>query len=169
MIKKNITDREIIEIIRLTDYYYIISLARNSLKFSDDVIVNEWKIFSTHSINIQLNNEDCNMLYLLQNMISHDEFDYEILLWTIHIYENICIKYADLIDNYVYLFGSIYVSANIINEKYLSEIFLTKIFGIDVNIVKKMINTINNYMDNNDIYFGIDEKKKILNLINNAN
>ena len=105
---------------------------------------------------------NCNILYLLQNIVSQDEFDYEILLWTIHIYQNICVKHANMIDNYIYLFGSIYVSVNIVNDKYISENFLTEIFCINGDIIKKMIKTIDNYIDNNDIYFGDCEKNKII-------
>ena len=123
----------------------------------------KWKIFSFHPINS--NDEKYNILYLLLNIISQNEYDYEILLWSIHIYNDICVEYANMIDSYVYLFASIYISVNVINEKYIRASFLTQIFGIDIRIGKKMVKTIDDYVDRSDIYFGVCEKKKIIELI----
>lgn len=159
-----ITDDKLIEMIKYIDYCYIHNYIKNTLE-NNKTAQEEWNVFTFHSTNTQIINEKCNILYLLQNIISHKEFNYEILLWTIHIYKNICIKYANTIDNYVYLFGSIYISINIVNDKYISDDFLSKLFDLDGKIIKKMIKTIDNYIDNNDIYFGDCEKNKIVDLV----
>ena len=90
---------------------------------------------------------------------------------TIHIYRKICIQYAHLIDNYVYLFGSIYITLNkILCDNFLSNKFLSDVFGIDLIVINKMIMCIDKFIDDNDndIYFGIDEISKIKNIINHS-
>ena len=164
MIQKN----KLVKLIKYIDYLYLNNYIKNSLKYGlDDTKNSEWKIFSTHfNIREQKRDEQFNILNLIQSIVIQNEFDDEILLITIHIYRKICIQYAHLIDNYVYLFGSVYITLNkILCDKFLSNKFLSDIFDIDPIVINKMIMCIDKFIDDNDIYFGIDEKNKITNNI----
>ena len=161
---------KLVKVIKYIDYLYLNNYIKNSLKlgFKDkDNENNEWKIFSTHlNVREQKRDEQFNILNLIQSIIIQNEFDYEIFLITIHIYRKICIQYAHLIDNYMYLFGSIYITLNkILCDKFLSNKFLSDIFGIEPIIINKMIMCIDKFIHDNDIYFGIDERIKIINSI----
>lgn len=149
---------KLVKVIKYIDYLYLNNYIKNSLKYefkdNKDNKNNEWKIFSNHlNVKEQKRNDQFNILNLIQSIIIQNEFDYEIFLITIHIYKKICIQYAHLIDNYVYLFGSI------------SNKFLSDIFDIEPIIINKMIMCVNKFINDNDIYFGIDEKIKITNNI----
>ena len=136
-----IQTNELVKIIKYIDYLYLNNYIKNSLKYGFEDIKNtkktnndnnnEWKIFSTHlntkeqNIGEQKIENQFNILNLIQLIITRDEFDYETFLMTIHIYRKICIQYAHLIDNYVYLFGSIYITLNkILCDNFLSNKFL---------------------------------------------
>lgn len=163
---KKFSEKDIVKIIKYLDYCYLDNYIINSLYNKSQNDMNEWKIFSIYSFADIYNNEQYNILYLIKNLISQDEFDDEIFLWSIDIFKKICIKYADVIDNYIYLFGAIYITTNFINDYYLSEKYLVKLLKIEINLIKKMIHCINKYMDYNDIYFGDEERKKIIDSIN---
>ena len=163
-----ITKNNLLRIVKYLNYIYITSYVKNSLKINkynekNNEKNNEWKIFSTHFNIKQQNYEQFNILHLIQSIISRDEFDYNILLISIYIYKKICINYADLIDNYIYLFGSVYITMNkILCDNFLDANFLSIIFDIELKIITKMIKCIDNFINNNDIYFSIDEKNKII-------
>lgn len=164
---KKFFEKDIVKIIKYLDYCYLDNYIINSLyNKSQKNDMNEWEIFSIYSFADIYNNEQYNILYLIKNLISQDEFDDEIFLWSIDIFKKICIKYADVIDNYIYLFGAIYITTNFINDYYLSEKYLVKLLKIEINLIKKMIHCINKYMDYNDIYFGDEERKEIIDSIN---
>lgn len=164
MIQKN----KLLKVIKYIDYLYLNNYISNSLRYGfDDNKNNEWKIFSTHfNVEEQKRDEQFNVLNLVQSIVNQDVFNYEIFLITIHVYRKVCIKYAHLIDNYVYLFGSIYITLNkILCDEFISNKFLSNIFGIEPEIISKMNKCIENFIDSNDIYFGTDEKNKITNSI----
>lgn len=183
IIKKN----KLMRIIKFINYIYINYYVVNSLKIdsssscssscssssssssscsSSSSSSNEWKIFSTCSNDESINYEQFNILHLIQSIMSRDEFDYDVLLISIHIYRKICIEYAHLIENYIYLFGSVYISMNkILCEKFLCEKFLSDLFDKKLCLIKKMVWCIDKFINYNDIYFGLDEKDKIINEI----
>ena len=156
---------KLLKVIKYIDYLYLNNYIKNSVKYGfDDNKNNEWKIFSTH-LNYGESKKDnhYNILNLIDTIIVQNEFDEEIFLISIHIYKKICIQYAHLIDNYVYLFGSVYISLNkILCDKFLSNKFLSDIFNIEPKIINKMLICIDKFINNNDIYFGIDEKIQII-------
>ncbi len=159
---------KLLKFIKYIDYLYLNNYITNSLKYSfEDNKNNEWKIFSTHfNVGEKKRDDQFNILYLIQSIVNQNEFDYEIFLISIHIYRKICIKYAHLIDNYVYLFGSIYIVLNkIFCDKFLSNNFLSKIFDLKPEIISKMITCVDIFINTNDIYFGKDERIKITNSI----
>jgi len=160
-------NKYLLKIIKYIDYIYLNSYINNLLiikKYDEDL--NKWKIFSTCFNNNKKNYEQFNILHLIKSIISQNEFNYEILLISIHIYEKICIKYAHLIDNYTYLFGSVYISMNkILSDNFLSDNFLSNLFDIHVEKIILMIKCIDYFIDFNDIYFDINDKKKIINEI----
>ena len=164
MIKKN----QMLRIIKFIDYIYINSYVINSLISKQDTSgdMNDWKIFSARSN--KCNNEDnFNILYLIQLLSSQNQFDYEVFLISIHIYKKICKYNAHLIDNYTYLFGSVYISTNkIFCDEFLQNDFLSNVFGIDKITIQKMVNCIDKFIDCNNIYFGTEERTKIINEIN---
>lgn len=155
------------KIIEYLDYCYLTNNIKNTLnsdnKNNNDL--NIWNIFSFNSINNKNDFEKHNILYLVQNIITKEYFNNEIFLLSIYIYKKICVKYANIIDNYIYLFGSIYVSINLINNKNVTENFLISLFNIEISIVKKMIDCINIFLNNNYIYFNIRQRNKIIQLI----
>lgn len=154
---------KLFKIIKYIDYIYINNYVFNSLKYiTIDDKINEWKIFSTH-FNVKKSDLQYNILHLVQSIVNQNEFDYEIFLISIYIYKKICIEYAHLIDNYVYLFGSIYIALNKkMCDEFLSNNFLSNIFNIKHVIVDNMIMCIEKFINTNNIYFGIDEKIKII-------
>ncbi len=160
MIKKN----QMMRIIKFIDYIYLNSYVNNSLninKSNDLDTMNEWKIFSTHS---NKSIEYQNIYYLIKSLSTQNEFDYDILLISIHIFRKICKKYAHLIDDYIYLFGSVYISVNKnFCDEYLSDNFLAKIFNVDLKIINKMVKCVDKFVLYNDIYYGCEEKVKIMN------
>jgi len=160
MIKRN----QILRIIKFIDYLYLTSYINNSLKnFAPDNsdIVNEWKIFSIHLNKLQ---EYQNIFYLINLLSKQNEFDYEVLLVSIHIFNKICKKYAHLIENYVILFGSIYITLNKnFCEEYLCDNFLADIFNVNVKIINEMVKCIDNFIIYNDVYYCCEEKNKIIN------
>lgn len=156
----------LIKIIKYINYLYLNNYIKNCLTYiNEDNKINEWKIFSTNlNISEQQKDDQFNILNLVQAIINHNDFDHEIFLISIHIYRKICIRYAHLIDNYVYLFGSIYVALhNILCDKFLSNNFLSNLFDIKQCIINKMIMCIERFINFNDIYFGVDEKNSITN------
>jgi len=164
MIQKN----KLVKIIEYIDYLYLNNYIKNSLKYGlNNNKNNELKIFSTHfNIGKQKRDEQLNILNLIQSIVIQNEFNYEIFLITIHIYRKICIQYAHLIDNYVYLFGAIYITLNkILCDKFLSNKFLSDILDIEPIVINKMVMCIDKFIDDNDIYFGMDEIIKITNSI----
>lgn len=155
-------NKKLLKVVKYIDYCYINNYVKNCVKnINDTKNMNDWKIFSTYS-----NDEKYNILYLIQMICSQNEFDYEIFMLTIHIYRKICIKYAHIIDNYVYLFGSIYIAVNkLYYDEYLSENFLVNILNLEQKIIKNMISCIEKFLIHDEIYFGIEEKIKLKNEI----
>jgi hypothetical protein len=160
MIRKN----QSLRMIKFIDYIYVNFYVVNSLKnynYYNKETMNEWKIFSTHSNKCI---EHQNILYLIKLLSSQKEFHYDIILICIHVYIKICEKYAHLIDNYTYLFGSVYISINkFLCDEFLCDNFLSNIFGIDLKIINNMVKCVDRFVDCNEIYFGIEEKIKIIN------
>lgn len=171
----NIKEFEL-KIVKLIDYVYLDNFISNTLIFeikknlpnkdlkyiyiseNDD---NDWKIFSNHYID-----ESKNILYFIKIIRSQPNYNYEILLLTLHIYIKICKKYAHIIENYTNLFGAVYIGVNkICCEEFLTYIFLAKILNLDKNIAKKMVNLVDKFMDSNDIHFDSKEKEKIISSI----
>ena len=159
------TNNSIIKIIKLVDYSYlnnyillnIIDEETNSKKN----VYNDWKIFSNHNYD-----EKINIFYFLKLIKHQNDFSYEKLLLIIHIYIKICQKYAHLIDNYTYLFATVYISIN--NLMFIESIeyfYLAEILKINHDIAKKMIVLVDNFIDTEKIYFSTLEKQKILNKI----
>lgn len=69
-----------------------------------------------------------------------------------------------MINNYTYLFGSVYISINKnYCYEYLSDYFLSNTFSVDLTVVNKMVIYIDKFIDYNDIYFGVEEKIKVVN------
>lgn len=160
--------KKLLKVIKYIDYLYLNNYINNSLRYGfEDNKNNEWKIFSTHfNVGEKKRDNQFNILYLIQTIVNQNGFDYEIFLISIHIYRKICIKYAHLIDNYVYLFGSIYIVLNnIFCDEFLSNKFLSDIFNIKPEIISKMFACVDKFINTNDIYFGNDEKIKITNSI----
>lgn len=174
-------NNKILKLVKFIDYIYLNYYVKNSLNVSiSDVSIsdvetnknmNNWKIFSTRSNDVEINKinnvylsgERLNILYLLQMIISQDIYDFEVLLISLHIYKKICIQYAHLIDNYTYLFGCVYIVINkILCKKFLTENFLSNMFGINPKFISMMIHCVDEFIDTNDIYFGTDEKHNIL-------
>lgn len=157
-------NNKLLQIIKYIDFCYINNYLKNNFKLNSNNSndsMNNWKIFSTYS-----NDDKYNILYLIQMICSQNVFDHETLIISIYIYKKICIKYAHLIDNYVYLFGTIYIVMNkfyCIN--YLNDDFLIKILNIEPKIIKIMITCIENFLIDYEIYFGNVEKNNIFNEI----
>ena len=159
-------DKKILLILRYIDYLYISNYVKNcSIETTSNKCMNEWKIFSTRSNSNRLysNDKHFNILYLIQSILYRNKFDFEILLTCIYIYKKICIYNAHIIENYVYLFGSVYlVVNNILCDDYLSNNFLSDIFNIESKDINEMIKCVYKFIEFNDAYFGVDEKKNIL-------
>lgn len=152
----------LLKIVKYIDYCYINNYIKNCLKITNNLQnVNDWKIFTNYS-----NDEKYNILYLLQMIYLKNKLNSDTFLLSIHIYKKICIKYAHVIDNYVSLFGSVYVAINkIYCDKYLTDYFLVECLRIELKIIKKMISCVEKFLMFDEIYFGFDEKKKIKNEI----
>jgi hypothetical protein len=165
MIKNN----QLLRIIRFIDYVYLSSYVVNSLKtnnYNEQKNMSEWKIFSTQS---KKDVENKNIMYLIKLISSQKEFNYDVLLISIHIYIKICNKYAHLIDNYTYLFGSVYISINKdICYEFLTDYFLSCVLNINLKTSNYMVKCVNKFIVSNDIFFGIEEKIKIINCIYNS-
>ena len=69
-----------------------------------------------------------------------------------------------LIENYTCLFAAIYIAANEITlKKYLSWDFLSEFFKLDISIARKMVEHIDFFMCNNDIYLlAIKEQNNLM-------
>jgi len=149
-----ITDKKLIKHIKYIDYCYINNYVKNNLKIINHTEnMNDWKIFSAYS-----NDDKYNILYLILMLYSQNEFDYQIFLLSIRIYKKICIKYAHVINNYVYLFGSIYITVNkFCCDEYLTENFLVNIFNLERKIVNDMIHCIKKFLIYDEKYFGIED------------
>jgi hypothetical protein len=165
-----------LKIVKFIDYIYLNNYITNMLipdtnvqltkkianpYYIQEQIDNDWKIFSAHYID-----ESLNILYFIKKIKSKSNFNIELLLLTLHIYSNICKKHAHKIENYTYLFASVYIGVNkIICVEYLTDIFIAQVLNIPINNAKKMVNLVDKFMDTNDIYFGIKEKEGLINNI----
>ena len=111
-----------LKIVKFIDYIYLNNYITNMLipdtnvqltkkiantYYAQEQIDNDWKIFSTHYID-----ESLNILYFIKKIKSKSNFNIELLLLTLHIYTNICKKHAHQIENYTYLFASVYIGVN---------------------------------------------------------
>lgn len=161
---------ELKKIVKFIDYVYLNNYIRNSLikeNYSNQNLNlnNDWKIFST-----QYKNDDINILNFIKIIRIQPNYSDELLLLTTHIYVKICVEYAHLIENYTYLFASIYIAININNimlDEYLTCNFLAKFLNINLDFAKQMINLVEKFMIESDIYFGSNEKDYIINNITN--
>lgn len=173
----NIKEIEL-NIVKFIDYIYLDNFVANTLMIDENILLSKkiknkydensdenWEIFSSVNININFD-ETINILYFIKKIKSHKNYNYDILLLSIHIYSKICKKYAHLIDNYTYLFASVYIVVNnVINNEYLTYIYMIQILNITNNIATKMINIVNKFIDSNDIYFDLKEKEWLKNKI----
>lgn len=162
------SDVDVKKIVKFIDFIYLNNFINNTLKnnnnyelFNDEEIYQfntDWKIFSTQYIN-----DSYNILYFIKILSYQTNYKQDILLTTIHIYSKICVKYAHLINNYTYLFVSVYVATyKVLCDDNLTHHFMANILSIPDNIAMKMINIVDNFMYTNDIYFGSKEKKKLI-------
>lgn len=158
------TNEKLLKTVKYIDYCWVNNYIKNILITVNNLHdINNWKIFSNYSTD-----EKHNILYLVQALHSQNVFKYKIFLLSVHIYKNICVRYAHIIDNYVCLLGSIYIAVNrSYCDEYLTEHFLVKILKIELCIVKEMISCIENFLVQYKIYFTLEEKKKIKNEIKN--
>jgi len=152
-----------IKIIKLIDYIYLNNYIGNSLIFPNQKnnVYNDWKMFSNCHYD-----ESINILFFLKNIRKQDNFSYENLLLAIHIYMGICKKHAHQIDNYTFLFATIFVSVSeIMCIEFIGFIgyeYLAVILNVTNCKAKKMICMIGKFMNSNEIYFGSKEKEIIL-------
>ena len=176
------TDKKELEvkIVKYIDYIYLNNFIKNTISSYQNTLIphknmlapitnenkdeeqldNEWKIFS-----IRYMDESLNILYFIKTIKSQPNYNYDLLLITLHIYTKICNKYAHLIENYTHLFASVYISINMVVcvcEEYLTFVFMAQVLNISNDLAKKMISTIDKFMDLEDIYFGLGEKEKII-------
>ena len=161
-----ISSKNMIKIIKYIDYLYVSNYITNTLKYStDNKLLNEWKIFSIYS-NSQSVIEKYNIFYLIKVLNEHSTFTYDLFLWTIYVYKKICFKLAHIIDNYVYLFASIYaVGIKFFEIKYDCSNLLFEILNISKQQSLKMIYCIEMFYNFNNIFFSNYEKSKIINQI----
>lgn len=154
------------KIIKYIDYLYLSNYIANSLKYqTDDKLLNEWKIFSIYS-NGSNALEKHNILYLVKTLNTYSTFTQELLLWTIYVYKQICLKLAHVIDNYVYLFGSIYaLGIKLTGIKYDYSMLLFEIFNVDKEQSLKMTNCVLMFIKLNNIFFNNYERTNIINQI----
>jgi len=86
-------------------------------------------------------------------------------LWTTYVYKKICLKLAHVIDNYVYLFGSIYALGTELTkeqDKYDCSRILFEIFNVNKEQSLKMINCVEMFIDDNNVFFNNCERTKII-------
>lgn len=161
-----ISTKYMTKIIKYIDYLYLSNYIANSLKYqTDDKLLNEWKIFSIYS-NGSNALEKHNILYLVKTLNTYSTFTQELLLWTIYVYKQICIKLAHVIDNYVYLFGSIYaLGTKLTRMKYDCSRILFEIFNINKEQSLKMTECVEMFIDFNNIFFNNYERNIIINQI----
>lgn len=161
-----ISEKYITKIIKYIDYLYVSNYIANSLKYqTENIFLNKWKIFSICSNSSNGSNplEKHNILYLVKTLSTHSTFTQELLLWTTYVYKKICLKLAHVIDNYVYLFGSIYTLGIKLTEiKYDSSKLLFEIFNIDKEKSLKMIDCVVMFIKVNNIFFNDYERSKII-------
>lgn len=119
---------------------------------------NDWKIFSNHFMD-----DNINILYFIKSIKLKSNYSYELLLLTIHIYTKICIKYAHFIENYTLLFASVYIAINkVMCDEYLPYTYLAKVLNVNRGLARKMVWMVDVFMDLNDIYFGSNDKERII-------
>ena len=154
------------KLIKYIDYIYLSNYINNNIveinayyNFTNDY---DWKIFSNHKFINEIN-----ILYLIKCFkLQKKYYSKEILLISIYVYISICKKYAHLIDNYTFLFGSIYITINkYFNDEYLTTDFLSKILNINKSVAIKMTMIIEKYIENSNLYYGNIEKLEIINSI----
>lgn len=164
-----ISEKYMTKIIKYIDYLYVSNYITNSLKYQEnDKLLDKWKIFSIYSNSSNGSNasEKYNILHLVKTLSIHTTFTPELLLWTIYVYKKICFKLSHIIDNYVYLFGSIYALGTELTEiKYDSSKLLFEIFNVDKEQSFKMTKCVKMFIDFNDIFFNDYERTKIINQI----
>ena len=81
----------------------------------------------------------------------------------LHIYTKICEKHAHQIENYTYLFASVYIAVNnILCKDFLTDVFMADILNITNTNAKKMIQVVDKFIDTNDIYFSSKEKESLI-------
>ena len=161
MTKNNISVR----IIKFIDFCWLNNFIQNSISPKNNKILDKyykweltWEIFSN-----KYYNEKLNILYFIKSIKKHHGYSLELLLLTINIFEKICVQYAHQIENYTCLFAAIYIAANkIVLNEYLSWDFLSEFFKLDIVIARKMVEHIDFFMCNNDIYFGVKEQNNLM-------
>lgn len=151
------------KIVKFIDYIYLHNFITNMMLLETSNLNKEqsdidWKIFSTQCVN-----DKYNIMFFIKMFIVQRNYKHETLLTSIHIYSKICKKYAHLINNYTFLFVSVYNATNkILSDDNSIECFMTKILNIPVCVASKMTNIIDEFMIQNDIYFDPKEKERII-------
>lgn len=178
-----VLDNKYLPVIKYIDYVYIENYIKSSLKQTinannenDDPIhtylINELKIFSICSKNTNLQkslNYKINILYLIQKIYFYPQFTYQSFLKAIHIFEKICCKYAYLIDNYVYLLGSIYILILCLdNEKLHPQKLLMELLDIDKKTSGIMLDCVDIFINFYDVSFSYQERINIIKRIENS-
>lgn len=164
-------DKSKLKIIKHLHYTYINNYIKNTLiKPTNLKMNNEWEIFDTKTCDTNsgyiLNTNNDDILQLINYICESEIFtDYQIM-YVIYIFDEICVLYAHLIDNYVYLFGTIYALSNKFYFGNFSPYdFLMKIFNIDDVKSKNMINCVDKFIRLHKITFSSSKKNKIINMI----
>ncbi len=152
-----------LKVVQFIDYSYLSNYIKNTtnifgVKKSND---DDWKIFSNHHPD-----ESVNILYFIRILEQNKFYSLDTLLLSLHVYNEICIKYAHMFDNYTSVFATIYVVVNkIISDEYVNHIFLANILKINQQLSLKMIYMVEKIINTNDIYFSSKEKEKIISIL----
>jgi hypothetical protein len=159
--------KTIVKIVKYIDYCYLKNYIDNTLSHSQQIKQieqNNWRIFSNCFYD-----ENKNLLNFLTSIKKFKSYLFDNVLLSIHIFNEVCKKYAHLIENYTCLYGIVYLCVNNkfnkINEKNIPDSFVEEFFNLSERQVKFMSKLVKKFMQENEINFGNDEKKFITNHI----
>lgn len=150
------------KIIRYIDYQYIHNyITININPKSPNIDYNDWKIFSNH-----IYDEKINILHCIKIIKKHSSFTKYQLLVALYVYTKICNVCAHLIDNYTYLFATTYVVINsFLSDEYFTVLELSEILNINYPHAKRMINVIENFIKQREIYFNAIQQNNLLSML----
>jgi len=139
------------KIIKYIDYQYIYNYVTINVnqKRHNNIDYYDWKIFSNRTYD-----ETINILHCIKIIKKHPGYTKYQLLVALHVYTKICNLYAHLIDNYTYLFATIYVVINsFFSDEYFTAFGLSDILNITYSHAKLMMNVVDNFIMQREIYF----------------